>query len=404
MSCQLPEDLWGKPAAAAKELRHRLHRIPELAFQESQTAATIRAELDRLGIAHIDGVPEAPTATIAILGDPSRPCVALRADIDALPINEQTRVSYASQHPGHAHSCGHDGHAATLAGAAAVLHSLADRLPVCVKCIWQPAEEGGGGAQRLVKAGVLDGRIGPRVSAIFGLHGWPELPVGTIATKPGAMMAATDQFSVTLTGKGCHAASPHLGRDPIVAAAEAILCLQQVASREVDPVASIVVTVGRIQGGTAVNIIPPSVRFDGTVRTLTDAVRRQAKEALLRRLTGVAAANDCLAAIQWTDGYPPTINDPAVADYVSRIARAALGPDAFIPLGAPSMGGEDFAYYLEHIPGCFIRLGLRPRDAADSPGLHTPQFNFNDDAIDTGIRLLVNLAVAWPDEKSLPSP
>ena len=404
MSCQLSEDLWGKAVAQAKDLRRRLHAIPELCFQENQTAATIRAELDRLGIAHVDGVADAPTATIAIIGDPSLPCIALRADIDALPITEQTGVSYASRHSGHAHSCGHDGHSATLAGAAAILSSLGDQLPVCVKCIWQPAEEGGAGADRLVKAGVLDGRLGPKVSAIFGLHGWPGLPVGTVATKSGPMMAATDQFAVTIKGKGCHAASPHLGRDPIVAAAEAILSLQQVASREVDPVDSIVVTVGMIHGGTAVNIIPPSVRFSGTVRTLTDDVRQQAKAAVLRRLAGIAAANDCVAEVQWQDGYPPTINDPSAADYVSRVARASLGADAFIPLGAPSMGGEDFAYYLQHVPGCFIRLGLRPRDAADSPGLHTPQFDFNDDAIETGVRLLVNLAVGWPSYKTTAHP
>jgi hippurate hydrolase len=190
-----------------------------------------------------------------------------------------------------------------------------------------------------------------------------------------------------------------LGRDPIVAAAEAIMSLQQVASREVDPVASVVVTVGMIQGGTAVNIIPPSVHFSGTVRTLTDEVRQQAKHAVLRRLAGIAAANNCVAEVQWEDGYPPTMNDPDAADYVARIARAALGANAYIPLGAPSMGGEDFAYYLQQVPGCFIRLGLRPGDAEDPPGLHTPQFDFNDDAIETGVRLLVNLAVAWADEK-----
>jgi amidohydrolase len=398
MSCQLSEDLWRRAIAHAKELRQRLHCIPELGFHESQTAATIRAELDRLGIPHIDGVSDAPTATIAVLGDPSRPCVALRADIDALPITERTDAAYASEHAGHAHSCGHDGHSATLAGAAAVLSSLGDPLPVCVKCIWQPAEEHGGGAERLVKAGVLNGRVGPKVSVIFARHGWPELPVGTVATRPGAMMAATDQFSVTITGKGGHAASPHLGRDPIVAAAEAIMSLQQIASREIDPLASAVVTVGSIHGGTAVNIIPSSVRFDGTVRTLTSEVRRQAKEAVFRRVAGVAAASGCVSQVEWEDGYPPTVNDPLVADYVTRIAKASLGNDAFIPLDASSMSGEDFAYYLEQVPGCFIRLGLRPRDAADFPGLHTPQFNFNDDAIETGIRLLVNLAVGWADE------
>src|SRR3954470_18829675 len=207
----------------AIDLRHRLHEIPEVRYEEFATCAAIRAELDRLGIKYIDGVEGAPTATIAWIGDTSKPCIALRADIDGLPICEATGVPYASTHPGRMHACGHDGHSATLAGVAAVLKTIADELPVCVKLIWQPAEEGGGGGERLVLAGVLDGRLGPKVQAIFGLHGWPGLKVGTVATKPGALLAATDNFAVTFHGSGCHGAFPHLGRDPIVAACKAVM-------------------------------------------------------------------------------------------------------------------------------------------------------------------------------------
>lgn len=397
MNCQIPQSVWADAVLAATAMRRRLHQIPELCFDETKTAAAIRAELDRLGIAHVDGVNAASTATIALLGEPSLPCIALRADIDALPIHEQTHTAYASEHPGRMHACGHDGHSAMLLAAAAVLKTLLTQLPVCVKLIWQPAEESGsdGGAERLVQAGVLDGRLGPRVSAIFALHGWPALPLGTVSTRPGPIMAATDNFAVTITGKGCHGAFPHLGRDPIVAAAEAILSLQHIASREVDPVAGVVVSVGMIAGGSAVNIIPHSVRFQGTARTLTEAVRHQVQQAILRRVTGVAAAHDCVADLQWTDGFPPTTNDPASADYVARIARHCLGPDAFIPAASPSMGGEDFACYLEQVPGCFIHLGLRPPDQTSAPGLHTPLFDFNDAAIDPGLRLLVNLALQW---------
>src|SRR5258706_8309966 len=205
------------------QLRHRLHQIPELGYEEFKTAALIREELDRLKIPYYAGVEGAPTATVALIGDPGKPCIALRADIDALPITEQTSLPYASTHEGRMHACGHDGHSATLVGAAGLLKSIARELPVCVKFIWQPAEEGGGGAKRLVDAGVLDGRLGPKVHVIFGLHGWPGIKVGSVATKPGVLLAATDCFAATFRGRGCHGAYPHLGLDPIVTAAEAVL-------------------------------------------------------------------------------------------------------------------------------------------------------------------------------------
>src|SRR5947207_349309 len=202
------ESLVAERLSAAAEFRHRLHRIPELAFEEFKTAQTIRA------------------------------------DMDALPVSEQTGLAYASTNAGRMHACGHDGHMATLMGAAGIFKTIANELPVCVKLIWQPAEEGGGGAERLVEAGVLDGRLGPKVKAIFGLHGWPALPVGAIATKPGPLLAATDNFTATFIGKGCHGAYPHFGADPIVTAAEAVTSLQKFVSRETDPTEPCVVTIG----------------------------------------------------------------------------------------------------------------------------------------------------------------
>ena len=378
------------------ELRHRLHRIPELGFDEFKTAQAIRAELDQLKIEYVAGVKDAPTATVATIGDARKPCVALRADIDALPVSEQTGLAYASTHAGRMHACGHDGHIATLVGAAGVLQSLADELAVCVKLIWQPAEEGGGGAERLVAAGVLDGRIGPKVSAIFGLHGWPGLKVGTVATKPGALLAATDNFHATFVGKGCHGGYPHLGADPIVAACEAVLSLQQFVSRETDPADSAVVTVGTINAGTAVNIIPDTATIDATVRTLTPSQRAKAREALERRCRGVASANNCELKWTWVPGYPSTVNDPAMADYVATIARKTLGPDRFIPVARPSMGGEDFAYYLDKVPGCFFLVGVAPAvstpavsnppDRNDYPSLHSDRYDFTDAAIAVGMR------------------
>jgi amidohydrolase len=375
------------------DLRHRLHRIPELGYEEFKTAAMIRAELDQIGISHVDGVANAPTATIAWIGDTSKPCIALRADIDALPIVERTNLAYASTHAGRMHACGHDGHMSTLVGAAAALKRIQNELPVCVKLLWQPAEEGGGGAARLVEAGVLDGRLGPRVSAIFGLHGWSGLKVGTVATKPGAILAATDNFAVTITGKGCHGAYPHHGRDAIVTACEAVVNLQQLASREFDPTDSVVVTVGKFHAGTAVNVLPDQVTFEGTARTLHSAAREEVREAVIRRCHGIAAANGCTARVHWTEGYPPTVNDPRMADYVACVAKKTLGADRFVPVARPAMGGEDFAYYLQHIPGCFFLVGVQPADREDYPALHNDHFDFTDAAIDVGIRMFVGLGM-----------
>jgi amidohydrolase len=372
-------------------LRHRLHQVPELCYEEFETAAMIRTALDELEIRHVDGVPDAPTATVAWLGDVAKPCIALRADIDGLPILERTGLPYASTHAGLMHACGHDGHTATLLGVAGVLKEIASELPVCVKLIWQPAEEGGGGAERLVEAGVLDGSLGPRVRAIFGLHGWPGLKVGVVATKPGALLAATDNFAVTFVGRGCHGAYPHLGTDPVVTACEAVTNLQQFVSRELDPTESAVITVGKIAAGTATNVIPDIATIEGTARTLTPGTRIQIREAIERRCTGIADANDCELRFDWIEGYPPTLNDPAMAEYVARVARKALGADCYFPVSKPSMGAEDFSYYLENVPGCFFFVGVEPPERETYPPLHSDRYDFTDGAIGVGMRMFLEL-------------
>src|SRR3954469_2190879 len=379
----------------AIDLRHRLHQIPEVRYEEFQTCAAIRAELDRLNIKYIDGVEGAPTATIAWLGDPSRPCIALRADIDALPICEATGLPYASTHPGRMHACGHDGHSANLLGVTAMLKSLESKIPVCVKLIWQPAEEGGAGAEKLVIAGVLDGRIGPKVEAIFGLHGWPGLKVGLVSTKPGPLLAATDNFTVQFKGRGTHAAYPHLGRDPIAAMASAITNLQQVVSRDVDPTDSAVITVGIVNGGTAINVIPDSAEFFGTARSLNAAMRKNLRQSMHRRCAGIASAHDCELNFIWEEGYPPTTNDPAMADYVARIAKQTLGEKNFVPTARPSMGGEDFSYYLEKIPGCFFFVGVEPTDVNGYPSLHSDKYDFTDDALRVAMRMFGEIVMNW---------
>lgn len=372
-------------------LRRQLHMIPELGYEEHQTAAVIREELTRLGIDFVAGIENAPTATVALLGDRNKPCVALRADIDALPIVERTGLPHASRSEGRMHACGHDGHAATLLATASALRALREELPVCVKLIFQPAEEGGAGGRRLTEAGVLDGRIGPRVSAIFGLHGWPGLPVGTVATRPGPLLAATDTFVVRFVGRGGHGAFPHWCRDPIVTACEAVLNLQQVASRDTDPTDPVVVTVGMIEAGTATNVIPDEAVLRGTARTLRPQTRRLVRESVERRCTGIARSSGCDAVVQYEEGYPATVNDPAMAALVADTARDLLGPDRYLPADRPAMGGEDFAYYLEQVPGCFFMVGLIPEGRGDYPALHSDRFDFNDDAIVTGTAMFVEL-------------
>ncbi len=376
----------------AIKLRHQLHRIPELFYEEHKTAALIREELKRLGIPFTAGVPGAETATIAMIGDESKPCVAFRADIDALPVEERTDAAYRSTHPGRMHACGHDGHTATLICAAAVLKGIAEQLPVCVKLIWQPAEEKGGGAERLVKAGVLDGRIGPRVSAIFGLHGWPTVPLGVVSTRPGPLMANTVCFEITFTGRGCHGAFPHLGVDPVVAACEAVLNLQQCVSREFDPTEPAVVTVGMVNAGSAVNIIPDEARIAGTARSLGEPQRAKLRASIERRCRAVAAAQGCTLKVDWDEGYPATINDETMAEHFANVARAALGRGKYVLAPRPGMGGEDFAYYLEKVPGCFFLLGMRPDNVESYPSLHNCTYDFNDAAISVGVKVFCALA------------
>jgi len=293
------------------------------------------------------------------------------------------------------HACGHDGHTATLLGTAAALKGMEHDLAIGVKLIWQPAEEGGGGALKLVNAGVLDGRLGPVVSAVFGLHGWPGMPMGTVGTKAGALLAATDNFSARFVGKGCHGAYPHMGVDPIVAAAEAVVNLQQVVSREMDPTDSAAVTVGKIHGGSATNIIPDDATIEGTARTLSPEARRLMQRAIGRRIEHVAAASGCTAEFAWIEGYPPTINDPAMSDYVKSVCQRVMGEDRFVPIGRASMGGEDFAYYLEKVPGCFFLVGVQPDRNRPYPPLHSDRYDFTDGAMDVGMAMFLGLVNRW---------
>jgi amidohydrolase len=382
--------------------RHDLHRHPELSFEERRTSQVIQRELSALGVqfragyARGTGIVAHIPATDA--ANNKKPAIALRADMDALPIVERTGKPYSSQNPGVAHSCGHDGHTAILLGALRVLLKLPRPSPVTF--FFQPAEENEGGGKEMCAEGALlgDGRggLGTPVGQVFGLHGWPQLRLGQIATKVGPIMAAVDDFVVDVVGTQAHGAYPHLGRDPVLAAAHVVTALQSIASRNVGPLDSVVCTVGKIEGGTANNIIPERVRLIGTVRTLRDATQTLARERFFETVEHAARAQGCRAEIDWHEGYPVVHNDAGATERVLRTARTALGAERVEVLEHPTMGGEDFAFYGRHAPACFFFLGLRPHDIGPDqpyPSLHQPEFDFNDAAIPTGVEMFVRLAV-----------
>jgi amidohydrolase len=389
--------LIARELASLKALRQDLHAHPELAFQESRTGKVVQNELAALGIAFKAGV--AKTGVVGFLPSTSgkdATSVGLRADMDALPIEEATGKPYSSTCPGVMHACGHDGHTTMLIGAARVLQGLSTR-PNAVTFVFQPAEENGGGGHVMCNEGVLKGQAGGGVGApvrcMFGQHGWPALELGTVWTKPGAVLANTDDFYITIKGVQAHGAYPHLGRDTIVCGSAIVTALQTIASRSVGPLESVVVTVGQFHAGTATNIIPQTAQLVGTVRTLSAAVKATAKERLFTLVEHTAKAHGCEAQINWVDGYPATINDAALTDKYFSLAQGAIGEARVGLLTEPSMGGEDFAFYGQEVPACFFMLGLKPEGVERPAALHQPDFDFNDDALALGIEMLVVAAV-----------
>lgn len=380
-----------------RAIRHDLHAHPELAYEERRTSGVVQRELTKLGIKHVAGLAGG-TGVVAHLpatesGGAGRTAIGLRADMDALPILERTGVEYASTTPGTMHACGHDGHTTMLLGAARVLNSIPRPRPVTF--VFQPAEEGGGGGDRLCKEGLIDGRIiGPRISNMFGLHGWPDYAQGTVATRPGPLLASTDEIHIVVRGVQSHAAYPHYGHDPIVAAAHVITALQTVASRNAGPLDAVVVSLGEVHGGTANNIIPESVELVGTIRTLTPTMRDMARRRVREIAEGVAQSLGCRAEVTLTEGYPVTFNDPALTQTWFEVARHTLGDAAVQTVPVPTMGGEDFSFYAQQVPSVFFCLGLKRPGQDRSPSLHQPDFDFNDDAMPTGIEMFVRLATS----------
>ncbi len=369
------------------ELRHDLHRHPELGYEEHETAARIVSQLqDVPGIELRTGV--AGTGVVATLGaERAGACVALRADMDALPIEELGDHAHRSTVPGKMHACGHDGHVTCLVGAARVLAQLGDELEGPVKFLFQPAEEGGAGGRRMCEEGVLDD---PPVRAIFGLHGWPGQPQGEIGVRSGAMLASSDRLRIAVHGTGAHAAFPHQGIDTVLVAAHVVLALQSIAARNTDPLDSVVVTIAQVHGGTADNIIPGEVRLSGTVRTLNSETRRLTFERIERVAAETARAYGATAEVTLDDGYPVLQNDPDATDYVRCVAAAA---DGMVPVEIrPVMGGEDFAFYAQRVPASFFTLGVCPVDRDTYPTLHQPDYDFHDGAIVLGVGMHVEIA------------
>ena len=376
-------------------LRHDLHAHPELGYEEHRTSGVIRDALTNAGIEHV-GDLAGGTGVLGHIPGTAEHGVGLRADIDALPIVEQTGLEWASTHDGRMHACGHDGHTTILVGAARVLAEVAKSspLPNPVSFLFQPAEEGGGGGERMVQDGCLNGSVlGPALGCMYGLHGWPVLHEHTVSSRPGPMLAAADRFNITITGLGGHAAMPHGTRDPIIAATALIQTIQSIVSRNVDPVQGAVISVTTINAGSAFNIIPETCTLSGTVRALHQEAMDVVRARLEEVVEAVPAAHGCRGELDYLVGYPVTRNDPAEVDVVHATARDVVGADRVQPMESPVMGAEDFSYYCEQVPSCFFALGLLPPGRDEMPSLHHPCFDFNDAVIGTGVELFCHLAL-----------
>ncbi|MGD8329831.1 MAG: amidohydrolase [Acidobacteriota bacterium] len=394
-------------APQAIEYRHQIHQNPELGNREFETAALVAAHLESLGIPVQTGI--AHTGVVGILeGGRPGPVVAVRADMDALPVTEDTpypfastkRTTYLGQEVGVMHACGHDVHTAVQLGVASVLASMRDQIPGTVKFIFQPAEEGPppgeeGGADLMVREGVLEN---PRPQAIFGLHTFSELDVGTIGFTVGPALAAVDHFRIEIRGKQAHGAQPHLSVDPVVMAAQAVTALQTIRSRNIYALEPSVITVGIIHGGERFNIIPAEVHLEGTVRTYSPEVRDTVERRMGEILAGVTAAGGGSYELDYERGAPATINDPELAAMMSPTISRLIGEEDFVELD-PTMGGEDFAYYALEVPGFFFRLG-QVAPGTTSGGHHTPTFQADDSSIPVGMRVMSTLLLDYLTQAS----
>lgn len=376
-------------------VRRKIHSRPELDFDLEETVHTIETILDVFGLYHRRC---AGTGVVALLkGNGAGPTVAIRADMDALPIQEKNNLSFKSEIDGRMHACGHDAHVAIALGTAMILSSFPkEELNGNIKFIFQPAEETSGGALPMIREGVLEN---PVVDRVFSLHVMPELEAGKIGVRSGKMRAASDMFDITVRGSSSHGAEPDKGIDPILIASKIIDVLQSIISRRVSPLDSAVITIGQIKGGSARNVLAPSVTLSGIIRTVDPFTRKKLLSSVRHVVDSISISMGGEGEVRFIEGYPCLVNDAEMTDLVERASKDILGEESVIRLEHPSMGVDDFAYFLERIPGCYFMLGVGdPKRRLNHP-LHNPLFQINERTLVPASALLANICLFCLDKK-----
>ena len=374
------------------ELRRQLHLHPELGLELPRTQAAVVEQLEALGLEVRVG-DRLSSVVADIEGGRPGPTVLLRGDMDALPMPEDTGLEFASQVDGTMHACGHDAHTAMLVGAARLLVANKDQLPGRVRLMFQPGEEGPGGAPLMIREGVLDG-----VDAAFALHVAPNLWSGMVAWKAGPVMASADVVEIKVHGRGGHASTPHWAVDPVPVACEIVLALQQMVTRTVDVFDPAVLTVAQLEAGTTDNVIPESARLVGTLRAVSERTRHEVWERISQVADGIAAAHGCTADVEIAQGYPVTHNDPGFASFASGVAAELLGAGKVVEMPAPVMGAEDFSYVLQNVPGAMLYLGVCPpahENPFVAPACHSNRMVLHEDAMTAGVALHAAVATAY---------
>ena len=381
-------DLWEKYYKKVYDIRHQIHMNPELGFEEYETSKLVASELEKLGIEVTKNVAKTGVVGLIKGGYPGK-TVALRADMDALRINEEGDYEFKSKNPGVMHACGHDGHTASLLGVAMMLNEIKDELHGNVKLIFQPAEEVEGGALPMIKEGVLEN---PKVDAVFGGHLWGSIEEGKVAVKHGAMMASPDIFTIKIHGKGGHAGVPHASVDPVPIMAQVITALQTIVSRKNDPTNPLVISCCNVHSGECHNAIPTEALIQGTVRTLNNDTRDFAEETIEKFVKGIVESQGASYEFEFIRQFPPLVNDKNMADVLEKSAKKIVGDENVFELATPSMGGEDFAFYTEKVPSSFVFVGMT-KDVENPILHHNAKFAWEDNNMKNLAQTLAQVAI-----------